>query len=1045
MRRYALLLDTPPVIEQVTPADAKSPGNAAVTTAEQRVASSQHRVRAAIDTSRVAITGDSSFLVNALYVRATPEDAKALESLPGVQKVVWMRPYKRMDEPALRLVKGPEAWAFLGGESNAGAGVRIGIIDSGVDHNHPSMQDSSLPPPAGGRRCSGSDCDYTNNKVIAARSYVVTLDRPDDLTPRDRVGHGTAVAALAAGRRVQGQAGTVIGVAPKAYIGNYKVFGSPGVNDSTYGDVLTAALQDAFNDGMDVVTLSLGLPAEWTPLDQVCGPNRNRPCDPFAYAVFNAVQAGMSVVVAAGNEGEDGLIIPSRATISSPGTVQNAITVGATTNSRALYHGLRVEGSDVPAQLQRIRALLANGPRPIGNYKAPLRDVAAIGGDDGRACQPLGRDTLSGAIAIIRQGGCRFLTKVENAQRAGASAVVFYRSEGETPFPILGVQDTIIPSLLIGATDGQALRDFLSSRPNREATIDTSLQPVNREADIVTAFSSLGPSLVNAQIKPEVVAPGINLYAATQKYDPNGDMYDESAYTVTQGTSFAVASVAGAVALVKQRNPSWTAPQLKSAVVNTANPEVLDTDDPNRPASVFAAGAGKLDAREAVRTIVTADPAAISFGAWSTSAPRSVGVVFYNGGPNPVSVRLRVRPRNASSANVVVSQETFTIQPNSRTGAVSVSVGGTRPAAGIYEGFIEVEGAGAPFAIPYAFVVPDGVPDNAIPLRSYDFESYPGEEFGPLSFKVIDRFGLPVQGVQVNWTARTSGAIIQTSGRTDEYGIAEAYVRIGEQLGEQVFRAELVGAGLEPLDYIAVVRLLPVIDGQRVVDAASGRPRVAPGSYLSIFGRGLATGLGEVRTPYLPLSIGGTSVSFFIRDRVWAPGTLHFVSDGQVNVQVPWELLGQSSATMWVTVAGIASANYTLTLQDVFPGFFEYFDQPGNRQLLVAARGADVITMANPARRGEELVFYANGLGDVSNRPRTGEVALVDPLSRVQASVEITVGGRPASVEFAGLTPGVVALYQLNVKIPADAPTGIQPVVMRVAGVEAKTANIPIQ
>ncbi|HBY63122.1 MAG TPA: hypothetical protein DEH78_25150, partial [Solibacterales bacterium] len=746
-----------------------------------------------------------------------------------------------------------------------------------------------------------------------------------------------------------------------------------------------------------------------------------------------------------GNEGEDGLVIPTFATISSPGTVQNAITVGAITNSRALYQGVRVEGADVPERLRRMRALLANGPRPIGNFRAPLRDVAALS-DDGRACQPLGRDTLSGAIAIVRQGGCRFLTKVENTQKAGAAAVLFYRSEGETPFPISGLQDTIIPSILIGAGDGQALRDFIASRPNREATIDTALQPVNRDADIITAFSSLGPSLVNAQLKPEIVAPGINLYAATQRYDPNGDMYDESGYTVTQGTSFAVPYVAGAVALVKQRNPTWNAAQLKSAVVNTANSDLGDTDDPNKLASVIAAGAGKLDVEQAVKTAVGADPAAVSFGAWGSATPRSVGVVFYNGGTAPVGLTIRVRPRGATSSPVSVSPSSFNLNAGSRSNAVTVSLTGTRPAAGVYEGFLEVEGAGVPFAIPYLFVVPNGVPHNAVPLRSYDFESYPGEEYGPLSFKVIDRFGLPVSGVQVNWTARTSGAVLQTSGRTDDYGIAEAFVRVGEQLGEQVFRAELVGAGLEPLDFIGVVRLLPVIDGQRVVDAASGQPRVAPGSYLSIFGRGLATaGLGVVRTPYLPVSIGGTSVSFFVRDRIWSPGTLHFVSDGQVNVQVPWELQGQATATMWVTVAGISSANYTLTLQDIVPGFFEYFDAAGNRQLLVAARGADVITMANPARRGETLVFYANGVGPVSNPPKSGEVALPDPLSRVQNSVEVTIGGRPARVEFQGLTPGVVALYQINVRIPDDAPQGIQPVVLRVAGVESKSANLPVQ
>ena len=145
---------------------------------------------------------------------------------------------------ATQLVNAPAAWTALGGVQNAGAGIKIAIIDTGIDQTHPAFQDSSLAMPAGYPICSGSDCAFTSNKVIVARSYVRLVaagsdpqnpaadSRPDDYSPRDRIGHGTAVASCAAGMPTLSPAGlTLTGVAPKAYLGNYKVFGSPEVNE----------------------------------------------------------------------------------------------------------------------------------------------------------------------------------------------------------------------------------------------------------------------------------------------------------------------------------------------------------------------------------------------------------------------------------------------------------------------------------------------------------------------------------------------------------------------------------------------------------------------------------------------------------------------------------------------------------------------------------------------------------------------------------------------------------------------------------------------
>src|SRR5207244_3131776 len=149
---------------------------------------------------------------------------------------------------------------------------RIGIIDSGIDQTHAGFQDSSLKAPSGFPK---GDSSYTNSKVIVARSYIPllmdsdpTFSTPDDLSPRDRMGHGTAIAMIAAGVQNTGPLGVIQGVAPKAFLGNYKIFGSPGLNEVTFDSVVGAAIDDAIADGMDVVTLSIneGDVAQFGPL-----------------------------------------------------------------------------------------------------------------------------------------------------------------------------------------------------------------------------------------------------------------------------------------------------------------------------------------------------------------------------------------------------------------------------------------------------------------------------------------------------------------------------------------------------------------------------------------------------------------------------------------------------------------------------------------------------------------------------------------------------------------------------------------------------------
>jgi minor extracellular serine protease Vpr len=179
--------------------------------------------------------------------------------------------------------------------SNAGKGIKIAILDSGIDQTHPAFQDSTLPMPAGFPLCTAGhpeDCAYTTNKVIVARSYVRMLaagsdprnpaadSMPDDYSPRDRDGHGTAVASCAAANSTAtpaitttGGPLTIMGMAPKAYLGNYKITGSPGVLDGASEATTIQAVEDALADGMDIASLSVIGPAFTGALDTgaICG------------------------------------------------------------------------------------------------------------------------------------------------------------------------------------------------------------------------------------------------------------------------------------------------------------------------------------------------------------------------------------------------------------------------------------------------------------------------------------------------------------------------------------------------------------------------------------------------------------------------------------------------------------------------------------------------------------------------------------------------------------------------------------------------------
>jgi uncharacterized protein (TIGR03437 family) len=1055
--RYIVVLEDAAVAERVS-SERALPDDAARAQRE-KIAGAQRTMRRELETRKIRVLGSTRTVLNAIFVAATREEAVQIRNLPGVKLVAPARRLRRQLDQAAPLINAPAAWSALGGVGNAGAGIKIGILDTGIDQNQAAFQDASLSPPAAFPICP-QDCSYTNNKVIVARSYVAQLaagtgtnpaanSRPDDLSPRDRVGHGTAVAMIAAGETNSGPAATITGIAPKAFLGNYKIFGSPGVNDYTFSDVVIQALEDALNDGMDVVNLSIGdYSAVYGPLDQssTCG----GACDVVAAAVENTVASGVTVVVAAGDDGSNGVYYPANSTIDSPGTAPSAITVGATTNSHVFLESVIASGG-----AGTLAAVFGDGPRPAAPLTAPLVD-AATAQNDGFACSALG--PLNGAIVLITRGGCSFETKILNAQGAGAvGAIVYLFNPTDTLFQPLGLANTTIPSALILNTDGLALKASLQSNPAQTVTMDPTERPAAATPNTVASFSSEGPAIGTFGLKPEVAAVGQQVYTATQTYDPNSDMYDPSGYAAFPGTSFAAPMAAGAAALVKQNNPGLTAGQLKSAVVNSATQDVTDYYG---TASVLAVGAGKLNVAGAVQSNVTAVPATLSFGPFVSgvaaySLPKSIALKISNTSQGPLNLSFKI------VVGVPDTQAKLTVSPASlalnagQSGTVTVTLSGHTPYAGEYEGALTIQGGSVPLRVPYVYYAPDGVPYNIFPVLGNSFTGVATTDAdnpvaGPvIGFKVVDQSGLPVQGVEVYFASSEGGGGIGTADLfTDVYGIAVAQTTMGNQVGDQEFLGQEQYSGLTAyFDGVAIPQ--PVIAGGGVVDAASGQPGngLAPGSYISIFGSALSLGTKVESTLYLPLSLSGVSVSFDDPPSgLSVPGHLAFISPGQINVQLPWECQGLSSVQMKVSLGDISTAVYTVPLATYSPAAFQYTESSTGLQLAaVLDESYALVGSNNPARAGHTIQIFANGLGPVNSQPPSGEASPASPPATTAAVPTVTIGGLPATVEFSGLTPGSVGLYQLNVVVPSGLASGVQQVVIAPNGVASPPSNLPVQ
>lgn len=659
----------------------------------------------------VRIQGTTETLINTVIARVPAAQYATVSSLPGVRKVYFSRPKRMLLDRAAAIQNAADLWIAAGGRDNAGRGIKIGIIDSGIDINNPMFRGTGLSAPAGFPIADiPANLAYTNAKVIVARSYTHLLQQ--ERSAADEIGHGTFVAAVAAGEKVDAPLASVSGMAPGAYLGNYKILGSAGSGWTTTAAELSA-INDAVADGMDVINLSIGA-LDYLP------PEENAE---YA-AIARAIASGVVVTVAAGNDGS------MTHTITNPGAVPDAITVGSVTSSREFLAALRTADPGM--------GMIGYLPSEDGVQVTEdlsftrLVDIASLDGD-GLGCAPLPPGSLSGAFVLIQRGTCTFATKVGNSEAAGAAAVIIYNNIPVGLVGMIGLGSTSIPAVMISLSDGIELKEYINRDPaSASAAIadSKSFQPVATTARVISGFSSVGPG-TDFSIKPDLVAVGENIYSATIAHGGAGSLADATGFTVGQGTSFSAPMAAGAAAGLLQRFPSIAAREdralaVKSLITSTADRNV--TADGVSPANVLQSGSGVLNMSGALEARALVFPTSLNFGvhSYEDTLSLSAALIVENFSSTAEQFSFGVEPIVSGPAIAFSRTTTGTLSPGARV-ELTVTLQVDAPLSGGFQGFITIRSSSRPFVqrVPYWAGLYVHDPGRVLRVAQDDPASYP--------------------------------------------------------------------------------------------------------------------------------------------------------------------------------------------------------------------------------------------------------------------------------------------------------------------------------
>ena len=660
-------------------------------------------VRAAIP--RAQIQERYSILLDGFTVQLPERQLPTLLRVKGVTKVYPSLAYFATMDRGPSVIHATDLEAATG---DKGQGVKIGVVDTGVDPTSPFLDPAGFSYPPGFPK---GDTNLTTPKVIVARVFPGYPRDKNSVKPFDATEpHGTHVSGIAAGDEgTNAPAGPdhpavsgLSGVAPKAWIGNYRVFTIPTpLGHEADTPEIVQAFEAAVADGMNVINFSGG------------GPQTDPANDAMFETIHNVSLAGVVPVVAAGNDRDDF----GFGTAGSPGVAPDAIAVAATSNSHVFAPALSVVGG--PPSLGAVPLQTAAGAKFPASWSTngqTIVDVSSIMGTDGKpveshlcgsAAEPntavgtLPKGSVTGKILLVSRGLCTFASKAERARLGGAIGMILvdnrFGEANEIPIRLS------LPAGMIADLDGQNLRAFMAQNGG-QATIRVSsgIQEIQTgRSGIITSFSSAGPTDFGWDLKPDISAPGLDVLSSTPPLTTG------STFAVFAGTSMATPHVAGAAALLLQRHPTWTAPEVKSALMSTAGPAWQDTAR-TQEASVLLEGAGLANVFAADDPKIFTDPQSLSFEKIDVSTGTQRKALLFtvsDAGDGAGTWTVSIGPQAQTSGVQIDVPGQITLAPGSFAGVPVTVTAPANAGTGPNYGFIVLTGNGVQRRLPYAFLV----------------------------------------------------------------------------------------------------------------------------------------------------------------------------------------------------------------------------------------------------------------------------------------------------------------------------------------------------
>ena len=593
---------------------------------------------------------------NGVSMVLTSDNVVDVAGAQGV-KAVYLDELVQLDTDASpAFIGAPAAWGALGGQGSAGEGVVVGILDSGIWPEHPSVSDPDpagkpYAPPAvvpGSNGFAGgvprSTCDFgdttwnpndapftCNNKLIGAYDFIDTYKAFVGLLPtefdsaRDDNGHGTHTMTTAAGNggvaaSIFGESrGTVSGIAPRAHVIAYRVCGDLGC----YNSDSIAAVEQAILDGVDVINFSIS--------------GGNNPFgDAVELAFLDAYDNGIFVAASAGNSG------PTAETVAHRGPW--VTTVAASTSNRHFLSTLTLTAGNGDT-LNLVGATVTPGvasPLPVVvNTADPLCQVPAAAG------------TFTGQIVVCNRGVNARVNKSFNVSQGGAAGMILRNLALQG----LNTDNHFVPSVHIDGPEGAQLGAFLDSHTGVVASF-TGGTATQVQGDVIASFSSRGgPGQTLGVSKPDITAPGVQILAGNTPMPATEDGgYPGQLFQAIQGTSMSSPHIAGVAALLADLHPEWTPGQIKSAIMTTAKIGGVVKEDGTTPANSFDTGSGRVDVAAAINPGLTFDESAANYAAlqnamWNANYPS----LYLPDMPGKIIVKRTVRSVDSRARNWRVS------------------------------------------------------------------------------------------------------------------------------------------------------------------------------------------------------------------------------------------------------------------------------------------------------------------------------------------------------------------------------------------------------